>query len=126
VTELATRAQAFRLIADGVAAGLSAPWRLYLARGSRYVSLNVSDRTEWNSWRAHLGCPELNIRVYQTDGEIRRASIAEVMLDGCRVSVELVEDVALDDLDRLLLEDPTSMFPMEPRTKDPFTKDPTE
>ena len=67
MTELATRAQAFRLIADGVAAGLSAPWRLYLARGSRYLSLNVGDRLEWNSWRAHLGCPEISVRVYQTD-----------------------------------------------------------
>jgi hypothetical protein len=111
VTELATRAQAFRLIADGVAAGLSAPWRLYLARGSRYLSLNVGDRLEWNSWRAHLGCPEISVRVYQTDGEIRRASIAEVNLDGCRVSVELVEDVGLDDVDRLLIDDPMAPFP---------------
>ena len=39
MTELATRAQAFGLIAEGVAAGLSAPWRLYLARGCRYLSL---------------------------------------------------------------------------------------
>ena len=111
MTELATRAQAFRLIADGVAAGLSAPWRLYLARGSRYVSLNVGDRMEWNSWRTHLGCPELNVRVYQLDGEVRRASIAEVVLDGCRVSVELVEDIGLDDVDRLLMDDPTALFP---------------
>jgi hypothetical protein len=53
VTEIATRAQAFGLIADGVAAGLSAPWRLYLARG-------------------------------------------------CRISVELIEDVSTADLGRLL------------------------
>ncbi|MFY1675248.1 hypothetical protein ACN27G_35800 [Plantactinospora sp. WMMB334] len=107
MTELATRAQAFGLIADGVAAGLSAPWRLYLARGCRYLSLNVGDRGEWNSWRAHLGCPELSVRVYDSGGEIRRASVAEVVLDGCRISVELVEEVSTDDLDRLLVSDPT-------------------
>lgn len=108
MTELATRAQAFRLIADGVAAGLSAPWRLYLARGCRYVSLNVADRFEWNSWRTHLGCPELSVRVYDAGGEIRRISIAEIVLDGCRISVELVEEVSLGDLDRLLSDDPTA------------------
>lgn len=109
MTELATRAQAFGLIADGVAAGLSAPWRLYLARGSRHVSLNVGDRAEWNSWRTHLGCPELSVRVYDAGGEIRRASVAEVVLDGCRISVELVEEVSTEDLDRLLISDPTSV-----------------
>ncbi|MEE6256972.1 hypothetical protein [Plantactinospora sonchi] len=108
MTELATRAQAFGLIADGVAAGLTAPWRLYLARGCRYLSLNVGDRAEWNSWRAHLGCPELSVRVYDAGGEIRRASVAEVVLDGCRISVELIEEVSTDDLDRLLISDPTS------------------
>jgi hypothetical protein len=108
VTQLATRAQAFGLIADGVAAGLSAPWRLYLARGSRYVSLNVADRAEWNSWRTHLGCPELSVRVFDAGGDIRRVSSAEVMLDGCRIIVELVEEVSMGDLDRLLTKDPTS------------------
>ncbi|ROT32143.1 hypothetical protein [Micromonospora sp. HM5-17] len=111
MTELATRAQAFRLVADGVAAGLSAPWRLYLARGCRYLSLNVGDREEWNSWRAHLGCPELSVRVYDAGGEIRRASVAGVVLDGCRISVELIEEVSTDDLDRLLVSDPTSVDP---------------
>jgi len=108
VTELATRAQAFGLIADGVAAGLSAPCRLYLARGCRYLSLNVGDRTEWDSWRTHLGCPELSVRVYDAGGEIRRASVAEVVVDGCRITVELIEEVRTDDLDRLLTSDPTS------------------
>ncbi|MFC7548238.1 hypothetical protein [Plantactinospora sp. GCM10030261] len=101
MTELATRAQAFGLVADGVAAGLSAPWRLYLARGCRYLSLTVGDRAEWNAWRTHLGCPELSVRVYDSDGEIRRASLAEIVLDGCRISVELVEEVSTDDLDQL-------------------------
>ncbi|MCF0096573.1 hypothetical protein AB0B39_02610 [Micromonospora sp. NPDC049114] len=108
MTELATRAQAFGLIAEGVAAGLSAPWRLYLARGCRYLSLSVGDRTEWNAWRTHLGCPELSVRVYDAGGEIRRSSVAEVVLDGCRISVELVEEVSTDDLDRLLVADPTA------------------
>lgn len=108
MTELATRAQAFGLVADGVAAGLTAPWRLYLARGCRYLSLNVGDRTEWNSWRTHLGCPELSVRVYDAGGEIRRASVAEVVLDGCRISVELVEEVSTEDVDRLLASDPTT------------------
>ena len=66
MTELATRAQAFGLIADGVSAGLSAPWRLYLARGCRYLSLSVGDRGEWDAWRTHLGCPELSVRVYDS------------------------------------------------------------
>lgn len=113
MTELATRTQAFGLIADGVASGLSAPWRLYLARGCRYVSLNVGDRDEWNAWRTHLGCPELAVRVYDAGGEIRRASIAEVVLDGCRISVELVEEVGTDDVDRLLATDPTVVGPEE-------------
>ncbi|MGK5738355.1 hypothetical protein [Micromonospora sp. URMC 103] len=113
MTEIATRAQAFGLIAEGVAAGLSAPWRLYLARGCRYLSLSVGDRAEWNAWRTHLGCPELSVRVYDSGGEIRRSSVAEVVLDGCRISVELVEEVSTDDLDRLLVADPTSVEPEE-------------
>lgn len=108
MTQLATRAQAFGLIADGVAAGLSAPWRLYLARGCRYLSLNVGDRVEWNAWRTHLGCPEMSVRVYDAGGEIRRASVAEVVLDGCRISVELVEEVSTDDIDRLLTIEPSA------------------
>ncbi|MGB2568255.1 hypothetical protein ACPFP2_07385 [Micromonospora citrea] len=111
MTELATRAQAFGLIAEGVAAGLSAPWRLYLARGCRYLSLSVGDRAEWNAWRTHLGCPELSVRVYDAGGEIRRSSVAEVVMDGCRISVELVEEISTDDLDRLLVVDPTTIEP---------------
>jgi hypothetical protein len=113
VTELATRAQAFGLVAEGVAAGLSAPWRLYLARGCRFMSMNVGDRTEWNAWRTHFGCPELSVRVYDAGGEVRRSSVAEVVLDGCRITVELVEEVSTDDLDRLLVVDPTSVEPEE-------------
>ncbi|MFI0792834.1 MULTISPECIES: hypothetical protein [Micromonospora] len=113
MTELATRAQAFGLIAEGVAAGLSAPWRLYLARGCRFLSLNVGDRAEWTAWRTHLGCPELSVRVYDAGGEIRRSSVAEVVLDGCRISVELTEEVSTDDLDRLLATDPTFVEPEE-------------
>ncbi|MBQ1025960.1 hypothetical protein [Micromonospora sp. C95] len=113
MTELATRAQAFSLVAEGVAAGLSAPWRLYLARGCRYLSLSVGDRAEWNAWRTHLGCPELSVRVYDAGGEIRRSSMAEVVMDGCRISVELVEEVGTDDLDRLLVVDPTTVEPEE-------------
>ncbi|MFD0784942.1 hypothetical protein ACFQZ8_13625 [Micromonospora azadirachtae] len=113
MTELATRAQAFGLIAEGVAAGLSAPWRLYLARGCRYLSLSVGDRAEWNAWRTHLGCPELSVRVYDAGGEIRRSSVAEVVLDGCRVSVELVEEVSTADLDQLLVADPAAVDPEE-------------
>ena len=111
MTELATRAQAFGLIAEGVAAGLSAPWRLYLARGCRYLSLSVGDRDEWNAWRTHLGCPELSVRVYDAGGDIRRSSVAEIVLDGCRISVELVEEVSTDDLERLLVIDPTTIEP---------------
>ncbi|SCE74032.1 hypothetical protein [Micromonospora mirobrigensis] len=111
MTELATRAQAFGLIAEGVAAGLSAPWRLYLARGCRYLSLSVGDRPEWDAWRTHLGCPELNVRVYDAGGEIRRSSTAEVVLDGCRITVELVEEVTTDDLERLLVVGPTGADP---------------
>jgi hypothetical protein len=111
VTELATRAQAFGLIADGVSAGLSVPWRLYLARGCRYLSLNVADRAEWNSWRAYLGCPEFSVRVYDAGGEIRRASVAEAFLDGCQISVELVEEVSTADLDQLLTGGPTLSTP---------------
>ncbi|WFE59898.1 hypothetical protein [Micromonospora sp. WMMD712] len=106
MTELATREQAFGLVAEGVAAGLSAPWRLYLARGCRYLSLNVGDRAEWDAWRTHLNCPELSVRVYDAGGEIRRCSVAELVLDGCRISVELVEEVSTDDLERLLVADP--------------------
>ncbi|MGC4893228.1 hypothetical protein [Micromonospora sp. DT31] len=106
MTELATRAQAFGLIAEGVSAGLSAPWRLYLARGCRYLSLSVGDRAEWDAWRTHLGCPELSVRVYDSGGDIRRASVAEVIVDECRISVELIEEVGTDDLERLLVVDP--------------------
>ncbi|KXK61796.1 hypothetical protein AWW66_11865 [Micromonospora rosaria] len=105
MTELATRAQTFGLVAEGVATGLSAPWRLYLARGCRYLSLTVGDRAEWDAWRAHLGCPEVSVRVYDAGGEIRRVSVAEVVVDGCRISVELVEEVGTGDLERLLTTD---------------------
>jgi hypothetical protein len=119
VTELATRAQAFGLIAEGVAAGLSAPWRLYLARGCRHLSLSVGDRAEWNAWRSHLGCPELSVRVYDAGGEIRRASVAEVLHDGCRISVELIEEVSTDDLDRLPVADPVRPSAAEPPVEGP-------
>ncbi|HEY2950333.1 MAG TPA: hypothetical protein VGJ53_18365 [Micromonosporaceae bacterium] len=102
MTEIATRGQAFGLIADGVAAGLSAPWRLYLARGCRYLSFMVGDRDEWEAWRAHLDCPDLTVRVFELDGNIRRSSVAEVQRDGCRISVELVEDISTGDVERLL------------------------
>jgi hypothetical protein len=98
MTGLATRGEAFRLVADGVAAGLSAPWRLYLARGCRYLSMSVGERDEWDAWRAHLGCPVMTVRVYDVAGDIRRASVAEAVIDGCRISVELVEDVSTGDL----------------------------
>nr|WP_205808558.1 hypothetical protein [Micromonospora sp. HNM0581] len=101
------------MVAEGVAAGLSAPWRVYLARGCRHLSLSVGDRAEWNAWRTHLGCPELSVRVYDAGGEIRRSSMAEVVMDGCRISVELVEEIGTDDLDRLLAVDPTSIEPEE-------------
>lgn len=101
---LATRGEAFRLVADGVAAGLSAPWRLYLARGCRYLSLSVGERDEWDAWRTHLGCPVMTVRVYDVAGDIRRASVAEAVIDGCRISVELVEDVSTGDLTQLLDE----------------------
>ncbi|HEX2771288.1 MAG TPA: hypothetical protein VHN18_02520 [Micromonosporaceae bacterium] len=111
MTAVATRAQAFGLIADGVAAGLSAPWRLYLARGCRYLSLNVGDRAEWNAWRTHLGCPELTVRVCDAGDTIRRVSVAEVGLDDCHISVELVEEVAVGDFDQLLVDEPTPFQP---------------
>jgi hypothetical protein len=114
LTELATRAQAFGLIADGVAAGLSVPWRLNLARTDHHLSLRVSDRAEWDSWRSHLGCPGSNVRVYDAGGEIRRSSVAEVVLDGCRISVELVEEVSLDDLERLPSSEPVRRASSEP------------
>lgn len=114
MTAVATRAQAFGLIADGVAAGLSAPWRLYLARGCRYLSLNVGDRAEWNAWRTHLGCPELTVRVCDDGDTIRRVSVAEVVLDDCHISVELVEEVAVGDFDQLLVDEATP-FPPEDR-----------
>ena len=44
MTEIATRSEAFGLVADAVAGGLAAPWRMYLARGCRYLSLGVGDR----------------------------------------------------------------------------------
>ncbi|ASW56685.1 hypothetical protein [Plantactinospora sp. KBS50] len=106
MTELATRAETFGLVTSGVAAGLIPPWRVYLARGRRYLSLSVGDRAEWDAWRTHLNCPELSVRVYEAGGEIRRASVAEVVLDGCRISVELVEEIGTDDLDRLLAAEP--------------------
>ncbi|HKS99660.1 MAG TPA: hypothetical protein VJT31_09050 [Rugosimonospora sp.] len=104
MTEIATRTEAFSLVADGVAGGLAAPWRLYLARGCRYLSLGVGSRAEWNSWRSHLGCPDLSVRVYETDGLIRRSSVAEVVRGGCRIAVELIEDIDMGDL-RLLARD---------------------
>ncbi|MBO0869778.1 MAG: hypothetical protein J2P15_14555 [Micromonosporaceae bacterium] len=101
MTDIATRSQAFTLVSDAVAAGLVAPWRVYLARGCRYLSLSLADRDEWNAWRAHFGCPDLTVRVYETDGVVRRSSIAEATVGGCRVTVELLEDVDLDDLEML-------------------------
>jgi hypothetical protein len=105
MTEIATRTEAFSLVADGVAAGLPAPWRLYLARGCRYLSISVGERAEWDAWRIHLGCPDLTIRVYEADGAVRRSSVAEMVQGGCRIAVEVVEDVDTGDLRRLLVDD---------------------
>jgi hypothetical protein len=107
MTEIASRTDAFNLVAEGVTAGLTAPWRLYLARGCRYLSISVGDRTEWDAWRVHLGCPDLTIRVYESDGLVRRSSVAEVVQGGCRLAVELVEDIDTGDL-RILLGEPES------------------
>jgi len=41
------------------------------------------------------------VRIYEMGGDIRRSSVAEAVRDGCRISVELVEDVPLDGLGRL-------------------------
>jgi hypothetical protein len=101
VVEDKMRARAFGLVAEGVAAGLSAPWRVYLARGCRYLALSVGDRTEWDSWRVHLGCPDLTVRIYEVGGDMRRSSVAEVVRDGCRISVELLEDISVNDLGTL-------------------------
>ncbi|GIF73731.1 hypothetical protein [Asanoa siamensis] len=118
MTGLATREEAFELIAAGVAAGIAAPWRLYLARGCRYVSLRVADTAEWDAWRIHLGCADLRIRVYDTGAEVRRSSVAEVVIDDCRVAVELLEEVGVDDIDHLLAGQPridrAPRYPDEP------------
>jgi hypothetical protein len=107
MTDIANRGAAFGVIAEGVSAGLVAPWRLYLARGCRYLSASVGDRNEWDAWRIYLGCPDLTIRVYEAEGLIRRSSVAEVVRDGCRIVVELIEDIDTGDL-RLLLDEPES------------------
>src|SRR5262245_25556897 len=99
MTEIDTRSQAFGLVSGAVTAGLTAPWRVYLARGCRYLSVSVGDRDEWNAWRTPFGCPDLTVRVYDADGTIRRSSVAETTVGGCRVAVELLEDVDLRDLD---------------------------
>jgi hypothetical protein len=97
-----SRTDAFNLVADGVAGGLVPPWRIYLARGSRYLSISVGDADEWAAWRSHLGCPDLTIRVYEAQGAMRRSSVAEMVHGGCRVAVELIEDVVTGDLPLLL------------------------
>lgn len=106
MTEIASRTEAFSLVADGVAAGLVAPWRLYLARGCRYLSISVGERSEWDAWRIHLGCPDLTIRVYEAEGVVRRSSVAEIVQSGCRVAIELIEDVDTGDLRMLLNDEP--------------------
>jgi hypothetical protein len=115
VTDIATRSQAFTLVSDAVAAGLVAPWRVYLAHGCRYLSLSLADREEWNAWRVHFGCPDLTVRVYETDGAIRRSSIAEATVGGCRVTIELLEDVDLTDLHALRVMPPEEQVVPGPR-----------
>ncbi|GAA5183761.1 hypothetical protein GCM10023322_23820 [Rugosimonospora acidiphila] len=110
MTEIASRTEAFSLVADGVAAGLVAPWRLYLARGCRYLSISVGERSEWDAWRIHLGCPDLTIRVYEAEGVVRRSSVAEIVQGGCRIAIELIEDVDTGDL-RMLLDDEPGVTP---------------
>jgi hypothetical protein len=110
MSEIATRTDAFGLVAGGVAGGLAAPWRLYLARGCRYLSLSLGDRDEWDAWRTHFGCPDLTVRVYEADGLVRRSSIAEATRGGCRIAVELIEDVDLGDL-RMLSSSHTPDLP---------------
>ena len=55
---------------------------------------------------AVLASGERYAQVYDAGGEIRRTSVAEILLDGCRISVELVEEVSTADLERLLVVDP--------------------
>lgn len=115
MTEVATREQAFALVAEGVAAGISAPWRIYLARGCRYLSLQVADLAEWDAWRTHFGCPELRVRVHDNGSELRRTSVAEVVIDRCRVAVELIEEVGVEDVDQMLAGRPyTGPAPRHP------------
>lgn len=98
VSEMSGRNDAFAVIATGVEAGLAAPWRMYLAQGCRYLSISLGNRPEWDGWRAHLGCSDLSVRVYDTGSSIRRSSVAETVRDNCRICVELVEDVSTGDL----------------------------
>jgi hypothetical protein len=88
-----SRTDVFNLVADGVAGGLVPPWRFYLAPGCQYLSISVVDAAEWAAWRHHLGCPDLTIQLYEAGGALRRSSVAEMVRDGCRIAVELVEDL---------------------------------
>jgi hypothetical protein len=106
MTEFVSRTEAFNLVADGVAGGLVPPWRIYLDRSCRHLSLNVADADEWAAWRSHFGCPDLTIRVYEAEGFIRRSSVAETVRGRCRIAVELIEDIDTGDLPLLLGEAP--------------------
>lgn len=90
---IGTRQHVFGMVADAVAAGLAAPCRVSLARNRRRLELEVADRPEWEAWRTHLGCTDIAVRVYDAEGRIRRSSVARAVRDGCRITVELVEDI---------------------------------
>jgi hypothetical protein len=106
MTELVNRTDVFNLVAQGVAGGLVPPWRVYLDAGCRHLALNVADADEWAAWRSHFGCPDLTIRVYESAGYVRRSSVAETILGGCRIAVELIEDIDTGDLPLLLGQAP--------------------
>jgi hypothetical protein len=89
------------------------------------LSLSVGERDEWDAWRTHLGCPVMTVRVYDVAGDIRRASVAEAVIDGCRISVELVEDVSTGDVTELLDERPGGTAGRPPVIPNQLRDDPT-
>ncbi len=88
----------FHLVTEAVDAGLPLPSRISMAPGHRQLDLEIGDRPGWELWRTRLGCMDVTVRVYESRGAVRRSSVGRAARGGCRIAVELVEDIDIQEV----------------------------
>lgn len=64
-----SRADLWRTVADGIAAGCPIPYSTYIAEAGRYATLAVSSDEAVLAWAHHLNIPTIKVRIYPTNSE---------------------------------------------------------